>query len=141
VKASIVWNVEVGRALTGADIGRAEVLHTQLFHRVREFFERYDVLLLPVSQVAPFDAGLEYPTEIDGVAQETYLDWMRSAYWVSATGCPALSVPAGFTADGLPVGLQVVGPHRADLLVLQVGHAFEQQTRCGLRRPAVAGTA
>ncbi len=140
VKASVVWNVEVGRALTGRDIGRAEVLHTQLFHRVREFFERYDVLLLPVSQVAPFDAGLEYPTEIDGVAQETYLDWMRSAYWVSATGCPALSVPAGFTGDGLPVGLQVVGPHRADLPVLQVAYAFEQQTRCWLRRPAIAGT-
>jgi amidase len=139
VKASIVWNVERGRALTGADIGRAEMLHTQLFHRVREFFERHDVLLLPVSQVAPFDADLEYPAEIDGVAQETYLDWMRSAYWVSATGCPALSVPAGFTAGGLPVGLQVVGPHRADLRVLQVAYAFEQQTRCGLRRPPVAG--
>ena len=139
VKPSIVWNVEVGRALTGADIGRAEVLHTQLFHRVREFFERYDVLLLPVSQVAPFDADLEYPAEIDGVAQETYLDWMRSAYWVSATGCPALSVPAGFTRDGLPVGLQVVGPHRADRLVLQVGHAFEQATGHGLRRPGLAG--
>jgi amidase len=135
VKASIVWNVEVGRALTGADIGRAEMLHTQLFHRVREFFDRYDVLLLPVSQVVPFDADLEYPTEIDGVAQQSYLDWMRSAYWVSATGCPALSVPAGFTDDGLPVGLQVVGPHRDDLLVLQVGHAFEQQTMAGLRRP------
>jgi amidase len=140
VKASIVWNVEVGRALTGADIGRAEMLHTQLFHRLREFFERYDVLLLPVSQVAPFDAGLEYPADIAGVAQETYLDWMRSAYWVSATGCPALSVPAGFTGDGLPVGLQVVGPHRADLLVLQVGHAFEQQTGYARRRPPVAET-
>ena len=141
VKPSIVWNVEAGRALTGADIGRAEILHTQLFHRVREFFEHYDVLLVPVSQVPPFDADLEYPTEVAGVVQETYLDWMRSAYWVSATGCPALSVPAGFSGDGLPVGLQVVGPHRADLLVLQVGHAFEQQTRCGLRRPPVADSA
>jgi amidase len=93
------------------------------------------VLLLPVSQVPPFDARLEYPTKIDGVEQETYLDWMRSAYWISATGCPALSVPGGFTEAGLPVGLQVVGPHHADLRVLQVGHAFEQATGVGLRRP------
>ncbi len=135
VKASVRWNVEVGRQLSGRDLARAEVLHTQLFHRVRRFFERYDVLLLPVSQVVPFDAELEYPTTVGGVPQQTYLDWMRSAYWISATGCPALSVPGGFTDDGLPVGLQVVGPHRADLLVLQVGHAFEQQTGMGLRRP------
>ncbi|MPZ60516.1 MAG: amidase [Propionibacteriales bacterium] len=137
VKPSIVWNVEVGRALSGQDLARAETLHTRLFHQLREFFERYDVLLLPVSQVVPFDADLEYPTTVSGVAQETYVDWMRSAYWVSATGCPALSVPGGFTRDGLPVGLQVVGPHRADLLVLQVGHAFEQSTQIGLRRPPI----
>jgi amidase len=135
VKASVRWNVEVGRRLTGHDIAKAETLHTELFHRVRRFFESYDVLLLPVSQVAPFDADLEYPTRVAGVPQETYLDWMRSAYWISATGCPALSVPGGFTDDGLPVGLQVVGPHRADLRVLQIGHAFEQETRVGLRRP------
>ena len=135
VKASVRWNVDVGRRLTGRDIGRAEVLHTQLFHRVRRFFERYDVLVLPVSQVAPFDAELEYPATVGGVPQRDYLEWMRSAYWISATGCPALSVPGGFTETGLPVGLQVVGPHRADLRVLQVGHAFEQQTRIGLRRP------
>ncbi|MDQ4086293.1 MAG: amidase [Actinomycetota bacterium] len=137
VKQSVVWNVEIGRALTGPDIGRAETLHTRLFHRLREFFEQYDVLLLPVSQVVPFDADLEYPASVAGVRQETYLDWMRSAYWVSATGCPALSVPGGFTDEGLPVGLQVVGPHRADLRVLQVGHAFEQATRFWLRRPAL----
>jgi amidase len=135
VKDTVVWNVEAGRKLTGPDIGRAESLHTRLFHEVRRFFGRYDVLLLPVSQVVPFDVDLEYPTTVAGVPQETYLDWMRSAYWVSATGCPALSVPGGFTPEGLPVGLQVVGPHRADLLVLQVGHAFEQQTGFGLRRP------
>jgi amidase len=68
---------------------------------------------------------------------ETYLDWMRSAYFVSATGCPALSVPAGFTSDGLPVGVQLVGPYRADFAVLQAGHAFEQATGFGHRRPPV----
>ncbi|HEX2175686.1 MAG TPA: amidase [Nocardioidaceae bacterium] len=135
VKDSVVWNVEAGRTLSGRDLARAETLHTQLFHRVRRFFETYDLLVLPVSQVAPFDAELEYPATVAGVPQKNYLDWMRSAYWISATGCPALSVPGGFTADALPVGLQVVGPHRADLQVLQAGYAFEQETLFGLRRP------
>jgi len=137
LKESIVWNVDEGRKLTGADLARAERLHAALFHRVREFFDRYDLLLLPVSQVVPFDAALEYPTTVGGQEQQTYLDWMRSAYFVTATGCPALSVPAGFTADGLPVGLQVVGPHHGDLAVLQAGHAFEQATRHQLQRPPV----
>lgn len=135
-KASLAGNIEAGRALTGRDLARAEILHAALFHRIREFFERYDVLLLPVSQVVPFDVRLEYPTEVGGVPMRDYLEWMRSAYLVSATGCPAISVPAGFTPEGLPVGLQIVGRHRADLEVLQVGHAFEQATRHAERRPA-----
>jgi amidase len=135
---NVVWNIEEGRKLTGPDLGRAEVLHTALYHRVREFFERYDVLLAPVSQVVPFDIELDHPTVVAGVPMTTYLDWMRSAYLLSATGCPALSVPAGFTPDGLPVGLQVIGPHRGDLSVLRFGHAFEQATRIGDRRPPVA---
>jgi amidase len=135
LKDSIRWNTEQGRRLTGPDLGRAEILHTELFQRVREFFSSYDLLLLPVSQVVPFDIGLEYPPRVAGVQMQDYLDWMRSAYLVSATGCPALSVPAGFTAGGLPVGVQIVGPHLADFAVLQAGHAFEQATRVALRRP------
>lgn len=138
VKETIRWNAEQGRRLRGADVGRAEVLHTALHEEMREFFTSYDVLLLPVSQVPPFPIDLEYPTEVAGVAMETYLDWMRSAYLVSANGCPALSVPAGFTPGGLPVGLQIVGPHRADLSVLQIGHAFEQATGHWRQRPPVA---
>ena len=137
-KPSLAANIAAGRTLTGSAIGRAEVLHTALFHRVREFFERYDALVLPVSQVPPFDAGIEYPDEVAGHAMPDYLEWMRSCYLVSATGCPALSVPAGFTGHGLPVGAQIVGPHHADLAVLQVGHAFERATRHGTRRPAIA---
>ncbi|GAA2548383.1 amidase [Pseudonocardia hydrocarbonoxydans] len=135
VKAALAANIDDGRRLTGDDLARAELARAALFHRVREFFTRYDVLLAPVSQVPPFDAALEHPTEIDGVPHPHYLDWMASAYLVSAAGLPALSVPAGFTPDGLPVGLQVVGPPRGDLLVLQVGHAYEQATQVGRRRP------
>ncbi|MER5255897.1 MULTISPECIES: amidase [unclassified Streptomyces] len=135
MKPSLVRNVRQGRALTGVDLERATVLHAELFHRVRAFFERYDALILPTSQVVPFPVELEYPDKVDGVEMADYLDWMRSAYLVSATGSPALSVPAGFTPGGLPVGLQIVGPHRADLRVLQIGHAFERATRHGERRP------
>jgi amidase len=102
------------------------------------FFGSYDALLLPVSQVPPFPIEMEYPTEVAGVRMETYLDWMRSCTLISATGCPALSVPGGFTATGLPVGVQLVGAPRADLHVLQIGHAFEEATRHGTHHPAVA---
>ncbi|GAA4536361.1 amidase [Amycolatopsis samaneae] len=137
LKDTLRQNVEEGLRLSGVDIARAEVLHTTLFHRVREFFERYDILLLPVSQVPPFAAELEYPDSVDGVPMEDYLGWMRSAYFVSATGSPALSVPGGFTAAGLPVGVQLVGAHRAELSVLRAGHAFEQATRFARRRPGI----
>ncbi|MDR7304077.1 amidase [Haloactinomyces albus] len=135
LKASLVDNIDTGRLLRGTDIARAEQLHTELFHRMRVFFQQYDILLLPVSQVAPFDLELEYPRSVAGVPCESYLDWMRSCYFVSATGCPALSVPAGFTPEGLPIGLQIVGPHRGDFTVLQVGHAFEQATKLTNRHP------
>jgi amidase len=137
VKQAIRWNAEMGAKLTGPDVARAEVLHTQLYERMVGFFERYDVLLAPTTQVLPFPVELEYPSEIGGVRQENYLEWMRSCTIISATGCPALSVPGGFTPDGLPVGLQVIGAPRADLRLLEVGHAFEQATRFGERRPAL----
>jgi amidase len=135
VKQAIHWNVEKGRQLSGADVARAEAKHTRLYEKVVEFFGRYDVLLAPTTQVVPFDVDQEYPTLVDGQAQESYLDWMRSCTLISATGCPALSVPAGFTPSGLPVGLQLVGPPRADRRVLEVGHVYEQATRFGDRRP------
>jgi amidase len=135
VKESIRWNAELGAKLSGSDLARAEMLHTKLYERMVGFFDRYDVLLAPTTQVLPFPVELEYPTEIGGVPQDNYLEWMRSCTIISATGCPALSVPGGFTEDGLPVGLQIIGPPRADRRVLEVGHAFEQATRFGDRRP------
>ena len=135
LKQSIRWNAEQGATLTGADLARAETAHTRLYERMVAFFESFDVLLAPTTQVLPFPVELEYPTEIGGVPQENYLEWMRSCTIVSATGCPALSVPGGFTPDGLPVGLQIIGPPRADRRVLEVGAAFERATGHGLRRP------
>lgn len=137
LKESLVWNVEEGRRLRGSDIGRAEVARTALYHRMRAFFDRFDVLALPVSQVPAFPVEWEYPREICGQPQPTYLDWMRSCYFITVTGHPALSVPAGFTPDGVPLGLQLVGRHRGDLELLRVGHAFEQATGYGRTRPPV----
>jgi len=135
VKESIRWNVARGEELTAADIGRAEVLRGQLYAGAVSFFDDYDVLLAPTTQVVPFDVDTEYPTEVDGVAQPDYISWMRSCTLISATGCPAASVPAGFTPDGLPVGLQVIAAPRADAAVLRVAQAFEQATGWTSRRP------
>ena len=125
VKATIHGNVAAGRRLSGADLARAETAHTRLHVAVAEFFTRYDVLLAPTTQVVPFDVDTEYPTVVDGVTQPDYLGWMRSCTLISATGLPALSLPAGRTPEGLPVGLQIIGPHRADQQVLEVARALE----------------
>jgi amidase len=138
VKAAIAWNVEQGRRLTGEDISRAETLHTRLHQHIVEFFADYDMLLAPTTQVVPFDVDTEYPVQVDGVHQDSYLGWMRSCSMITAAGVPALSVPAGFTEDGLPVGLQIIGAPRADRRVLEVGHAFEQATEIGRRRPPLS---
>jgi amidase len=135
LKPSLRDNIALGRRLTGPDVARAHRRHAAVYERVSEFFTRYDVLVLPVSQVPPFPVELEYPPEIVGHSMTDYLDWMRSAYLISVTGCPALSVPAGFTPTGLPVGLQIVTAPRTDHLALRVGLALEQATGAGRRRP------
>jgi amidase len=136
-KESLRENIMAGADLTGDDVARAYQRLTSIHDRMRVFFESHDVLALPVSQVPPFSADEEYPADINGVAQETYLDWMRSAYLITVTGCPALSVPAGHTAQGWPVGIQLVGPVRGERRLLEVAHAFEQATRVGDRRPGL----
>ena len=137
LKETVVWNIEEGRRLAGPRLGAAMRAWSALLDRVRRFLERYEFLVLPVSQVPPFDVDQPYVTEIDGVRMETYLDWMRSCSWISVLGLPAISVPCGFTDDGLPVGLQIVGRQHGDLRVLQLAHAFEQRNRAGLRRPPI----
>jgi amidase len=135
MKETVRWNIEQGRALRGEDIGRAERLRGKLFARMAAFFERYDVLLAPVSQVPPFPVEQEWVTEVDGTAMSSYIEWMRSCSRVSATGCPALAVPAAFTAGGLPLGVQLVGPYRQERRLLQIGLAFERLLGAGNRRP------
>jgi amidase len=139
-KDSLADNIRAGEGLSGADVAAAYQRLTSLAEKVRLFFERHDVLVLPVSQVPPFDAREEYPATINGQPQETYLDWMRSAFLVTVTGCPAISVPAGFTREGWPVGVQIVAAPREERRLLEVAHAYEQLTRVGDRRPEMERT-
>lgn len=129
------WNAEQGRKVTGADLARAERLRTGLYQRMAEFWDTYDVLIAPVSQVPPFPVEEPYVREINGIELPDYLSWMRSAYWISVLHAPAASVPAGFTPSGLPVGVQIVGRPFADARVLRAAGAFEQATGHGSRRP------
>ena len=138
MKDTVIWNIEEGARLTGAQVGGAELKRTELYHRVRRFMEQYAFLAAPVVQVPPFDVNQPWVTEINGEKMHTYLDWMKSCYAISATGLPAVSVPCGFTRDGLPVGLQIVGRHQDDFGVLQLAYAFQQQTALWKRRPPVA---
>lgn len=137
MKPEAVSEIEAGLALTGADVARAMMQHGQLLERVRRFQDEYEFMVCAVNQVPPFDAVLDWPKMINDVKMDSYVAWMRSAYWISVTLRPAISVPAGFTPDGLPVGLQIVGRYRDDLAVLQLAHAFEQATRVGERRPSI----
>jgi amidase len=139
MKDTVIWNVEAGRELTGKDVSRAEQKRTELYHRVREFLTDHEFLVCPVSQVPPFEIEKRYITEINGVQLDTYVDWMKSCYFISVTGCPAISVPCGFTEGGLPVGLQIVGRHHDDLGVLQLAYAFEQATEFWKQAPAICG--
>ncbi|MFI6319154.1 amidase [Nonomuraea sp. NPDC050556] len=131
------WNVEQGRKVTAADLGRAERLRSGLYQRTAAFFDTYDVLIAPVSQVPPFPVEDPYVSEINGEKLPDYLAWMRSAYWISVLHAPAASVPAGFTPEGLPVGVQIVGRPFADAQVLRVARAFETATGYGSRRPTL----
>jgi amidase len=131
------WHVHEGRKLAGPQLARIEAKRTELFERMRQFMERYEFFVLPVNQVLPFDVKIHYPTEIAGVKMETYMAWMKSAYYISAVGNPAMSVPCAFSASGLPIGIQIVGRHNDDWGVLQMGYAFEQAANIGKRRPPI----
>jgi amidase len=137
MKDTVVWNIEQGLKMDAARIANANVLRSNVYHTLRAFLERYEFLVLPTVQVPPFSIDQPYATEINGVKLGNYLEWMKSNYLFSATSHPAISVPAAFTDDGLPVGLQIVGRYRDDFGVLQLAHAFEGATEVGKRRPVL----
>jgi amidase len=137
IKETVLWEIDRGSKLTAADIAHAHALHSQVWDRMRAFQKKYEYFILPTTQVPPFDINQPYVTEIEGTKMATYIDWMKSCYLISILENPAISVPAGYTPEGLPVGLQIVGRHREEFRVLQLAHAFEQATRTSHRRPAI----
>jgi amidase len=138
LKDTVVWNIEQGLKLTAADLERAASIQRALDARVAKFFAAHEFLVLPTVQVLPFPVEVEWVREIDGVPMHTYIDWMATCYAVSCLAAPAISVPCGFSPEGLPVGLQIVGRPGRDLDVLALARAFEVSTRHGQVRPTVA---
>ncbi|GAA3702371.1 amidase [Arthrobacter ginkgonis] len=124
----LAWNIETGINLAGRDVLRAQAQVTTLVRAAVEFFAAYDVILAPAAQLPPFDVELDFPHEVDGQAQHAYLDWMRGAYLFTPLGIPGISVPGGFTAEGLPVGVQLLTRRRTDATLLSIAKAYEQAT-------------
>ncbi len=118
MKPELVWNIKKGMALSADAIGRAEIERGRLYRRLIEFFDRYDLLITPTTVIAPFDKSERFPDRINGQDLETYLDWYKITYCVSLTACPAMSLPVGFTEEGLPVGVQIIAPPFAEARML-----------------------
>jgi amidase len=135
MKPEAQFEVENGRKLTAYDIYDANVVRNAWYQAVRALFERYDYLLLPSSQVFPFDAETDWPKEINGSVMDTYHRWMELMIPVTMASCPALSVPVGFSEGGLPMGLQIVGPNHGELACLQLAHAYDEATQWVTKRP------
>lgn len=135
IKPEVVWNTELGWSYTARDLIAVTAARTRLDAAVADWFTRFDLFLSPAAQVLPFDAGLRYPQQVAGVPCRTYLDWMRSAGVLSATGLPVLALPAGFTPDGLPVGWQLASNHYRDVDLLRWARVIEERTGTGRRRP------
>jgi amidase len=138
IKDTVLWEIDRGSKLTAAEITHATSLHSAAWDRMRRFQEKYEYFILPATQVPPFALEQPYITEIEGVKMSTYIDWMKCCYLITILENPSISVPCGYTPEGLPVGLQIVGRHRDEFSVLQLAHAFEQATKASHRRPAMA---
>jgi amidase len=136
-KDTALWNIDKGRELTTDEILLAETKRSEIYSEATRFFEKYDALILPAAQVPPFDHQIAWIAEIEGVNLETYIDWMTVCCAITVTGFPAISVPAGFTKEGLPVGVQIVGKPRGDLDLLRLAGAFEQETEYHKIKPNI----
>ena len=137
IKQTVIDNVNFGRSLSGDDLSRADVIRTQIYHRMLDFFETHDFLVAPTTQVEPFDIETEWVTEINGQTMQDYLEWMSVCCVITPTGLPSISMPCGFSATGLPVGLQIIGRPGADLEVLQMARSFESVTHFADQIPPI----
>jgi amidase len=127
LKPDIVWNIERGHAVTGAELARANAIRNRMTESLAAFFETYDLLLAPATIVPPFAVEDRTVTHCAGVEFATYIDWMAIVFPATLTGAPALSLPCGFTDDGLPVGLQMIGSLRGEGPLLSHAAALEAE--------------
>jgi amidase len=134
IKPEAQWEIERGLQVTGRAIADALSARSAWYQVVRALFDKYDFLLAPAGQVFPFDAGIHWPTEVGGRRMDTYHRWMEVMIPITMSGCPALSVPAGFNAVGLPMGVQIVGPNHGEMSCLQLAYAYDQATGWVSRR-------
>jgi len=140
IKPEAQWEIERGFKLSAYDIADASAVRSEWYQAVRALFEKYDFLILPSAQVFPFDASWRWPMEINGITMDTYHRWMEVSIPITMSGCPALNVPAGFDARGLPMGIQIVGPNHAEMACMQLAYAYDEATRwVSLRPPRLAG--
>jgi amidase len=128
LKETMIWDIEQGAQLSGVEVGWAERTRMDLFQRMNAYMKEYEFLVCPVSQRPPFDVKKRWVEEINGIKMKNFIDWMKSCYFITVTGHPAISVPCGFTSEGLPVGLQIVGRYQDEMGVLQLAKAFEDAT-------------
>ena len=135
LKPEVIWNIEQGMKLSAEDIGRAERARAALFQRVAAFFGSHDLLLCPTVVAPPFDHRIRYLTELQGVKFDTYVSWLVLTFAITLTACPAISIPAGFTKAGLPVGLQLVAPPQAEARLLAAAAALESRLGLAGRLP------
>jgi amidase len=125
LKPEAIFEVETGRAQSAFDITAASVVRTQWFEAVRRFFGRYDYFVVPTAQVFPFDVEQHWPRAIRDRTMQTYHEWMKATLLVTMFGSPALAAPAGFSDQGLPIGIQLIGPNRSELDCLRLAFAYE----------------
>ena len=125
LKPEVIWNVEHGLALSQDDLARAKLERGALINRTAEFFSEYDLLVCPTVLAPPFDVDVRYLTEVNGEQFDTYVSWLIMTFALTLTGCPAISVPCGFTESGLPVGLQIMAPWKEEGYLLGASALFE----------------
>lgn len=135
LKPEAIWEIENGLKLSAVEVFRASAARSDWYRAISQLFERYDYLLLPSAQVFPFDKNWDWPKEIAGKPMDTYHRWMEVVIPGTLSGCPVVNVPVGFNEQGLPMGIQIIGKHQADMAVLQLAHAYEQASRWYQRCP------
>jgi amidase len=138
MKPEAVWEAERGLTLSAAEVSAAQEGRTRWYGAIRRFMDRYDFVVMPTSQVFPFENAVRWPENVGGRAMDTYHRWMQTAIPATMGGLPSLAVPAGFGPGGLPAGIQIIGRNHGELACLQLGAAYDAATGWVRRHPPPA---